>query len=166
MRPRRSGTALSLACALALLGACADDAAPALPSNYEPLAPSPAAPLEPLCPALRDVPDAGATWVVFGDVGCFYCREWLKTLDQERALLDAAGVRVVYYVGDAEGCPQAEQTARHVDFAVGLGARRLSAAYGISPTPATVFLKDGQLIGRMVAATNPQGVRALVARLY
>ena len=68
--------------------------------------------------------------------------------------------------GDAVMIDAGSTTLQLARFAVGLGARRLSAAYGISPTPATVFLKDGQLIGRMVAATNPQGVRALVARLY
>jgi hypothetical protein len=150
--------------ALALI-ACGDDG-PVLPGNFVREGPLAAPPLEPLCPALDAAPPTDRLWVVFGGVDCGYCKDWLATLEAERAVLEAHDIAVVYYVGGTSDCGRARTSARHVDFPVGLGTRQQSGDWSISPTPATVFVRDGQVIGRMLGASSPAGVGQLASAFY
>lgn len=145
--------------------ACGEDPVP-LPGNFRAEGPAPAPALNPLCPELTEPPATGKLWVVFGGVDCGFCKDWLRTLDAEAAVLEAHDIEVVYYVGGTDACDVARTSARHVAFPVGLGTRQQSADWAISPTPATVFVRDGRVIGRMLGATSPEGVAQLADAFY
>ena len=137
-----------------------------LPGNFVREGPIAAPALEPLCPEQAAPPATGKLWVVFGGVGCGFCKDWLGGLEAQQPVLDAHGITVVYYVGGTTSCARARIAARHVAYAVGVGTRQQSSDWHVSPTPVTVFVRDGQVIGRMLGATGAPGVEQLAEAFY